>query len=237
MKVFVRILHLLRPHATAITAALFCLLIGTSASLIQPILSQTMIDKVLYAKRTDLFWPVVFSMLACGCVAAVAGGLRTWLQERTGQRFVLDLRRKLYAHLQSQSLSFFHDRRTGDIIARVVGDIDTLQEVVINGTDTFLSNILSMFGVAAIMIAYNWKLGTATVLPVFITFTLMYFYNKNVKPVYRSAKDKLGDVSSKLQENLIGVQSVKAFADPARRKMNVVKPGLIQRFMIFLIPN
>jgi ABC-type multidrug transport system fused ATPase/permease subunit len=212
MSVFVRILRLLRPHAPIITGALFCLLLGTAASLIQPILSQTMIDKVLNGKRWDLFWSVVVGMLVCGCIAAGAGALRTWLQERTGQRFVLSLRRKLYAHLQSQSLSFFHDRRTGDLIARVVGDIDTLQEVVINGTDTFLSNILSMVGVAAIMIAYNWKLGLATVLPVFVTFTLMYRYNRKVKPVYRSARDKLGDVSAKLQENLLGVQTVKAFA-------------------------
>jgi ATP-binding cassette subfamily B protein len=122
MTVFLRILRLLRPHRSAIAGALLCLLLGTAAALIQPVLSQTMIDKVLYENQTQLFWPVVGAMLGCGCIAAAAGGVRTWLQERTGQRFVLNLRRDLYAHLQSQSLSFFHDRRTGDLIARVVGD-------------------------------------------------------------------------------------------------------------------
>jgi ATP-binding cassette subfamily B protein len=212
MSVLWRILRLLRPYRLALLVAMLCLFIGTGSMLLQPVFWQKMVDDVLTKKQTHLFWPLVLMMLACGVINAISGGLRSWLLERTGQKFVLELRRKMYAHLQSQSLAFFHDRRTGDLISRVIGDIDTLQEVVINGIDTFLSNVLSMAGVAAVLIAYNWKLGVATVAPVFVTFTLMYRYNKKVKPVYRAARDKLGDVSAKLQENLTGVQSVKAFA-------------------------
>ncbi len=69
-----------------------------------------------------------------------------------------------------------------------------------------------MAGVAAILIWMNWKLGVATVLPVVITFSLMRRYNSKVKPVYRAARDKLGDVSARLQENIAGIHTVKAFA-------------------------
>ncbi len=212
MSVLYRVLKLLRPYRLSLMVGLLCLLLSTGAMLLQPVFWQKMVDQVLDKKQTDLFWPLILAMLGCGVLNAFCGGLRSWLLERTGQKFVLELRRSLYAHLQSQSLSFFHDRRTGDLISRVIGDIDTLQEVVINGIDGFLSNILSMIGVAVVLVLYNWKLGLATVAPVFVTFTLMYRYNKKVKPVYRAARDKLGDVSSKLQENLTGVQSVKAFA-------------------------
>ncbi len=208
-----RILGLLRPYLPSILAGLLCLLLSTGAMLAQPVLWQKMVDLVLTGpQRRELFWPLIAGMVALGLLGALAGGLRTWLLERTGQRFVLELRKRIYAHLQSQSLSFFHDRRTGDLLSRVIGDVDTMQEVVINGTDMFLSNILGMAGVAAVMIWYNWKLGLLTVLPVTLTFLLMSRYNKKVKPVYRAARDKLGDVSARLQENLTGVQTVKAFA-------------------------
>ena len=212
MAVFVRILRLLRPHSVSIFAGLFCLLLSTAAMVIQPILWKSMVDDVVVDGKTGYFWPIVIGMIAVGVTGALATGLRTLLLERAGQRFVLELRGRIYAHLQSQSLTFFHDRRTGDLLARVIGDVDTMQEVVINGTDSFLSNILGMVGVAAVMIYVNWKLGLLTVAPVFFTFTLMYNYNKKVKPIYRAARDKLGDVSAKLQENLMGVQTVKAFA-------------------------
>src|SRR5206468_1617507 len=86
---------------------------------------------------------------------------RPALLERTAQKFVLELRQSIYAHLQAQPLAFFHERRSGDLISRVIGDVDTLQEVVINGTDTFLSNVLGMVGVAAVLIWMNWRLGLA----------------------------------------------------------------------------
>jgi len=192
--------------------ALFCLIISTGAMLVQPVLWQRIVDEVLLGKKTELFTPLLMTMVVVGLAGSLCGGLRSWLMESSAQKFVLSLRRRIYMHLQSQPLSFFHDRRTGDLISRVIGDVDTMQEVVINGTDTFLSNILGMAGVSAVMIWYNWKLGLLTVLPVFLTFGLMYRYNSKVKPVYRSARDKLGDVSAKLQENLSGVQTVKAFA-------------------------
>ncbi|HYF50924.1 MAG TPA: ABC transporter ATP-binding protein [Planctomycetota bacterium] len=212
MSVLRRILHLLRPYSGSIFAGLFCMLLATGAMLAQPILWQHMADDVVLDKQHHLFWPIIGMMVFFGLVGAFATGLRTWLLERTGQRFVLQLRKDVYGHVQRQPLSFFHERRTGDLISRMVGDVDTLQEVVINGTDTFISNILSMVGVAAVMIWYDWRLGTLTVAPVFFTLILMVRYNKKVKPVYRAARDKLGDVSAKLQENITGIQTVKAFA-------------------------
>ncbi|HEY3321372.1 MAG TPA: ABC transporter ATP-binding protein [Planctomycetota bacterium] len=222
MNAFWRVLKLLRPHLGAILCGLFFLVLSTSAMLIQPVLWQQMVDKVLIARQTQLFWPLIAGMLAAGLVGSVASGMRTWLIERVGQKFVLELRTCIYAHLQNQPLSFFHDRRTGDLLARVIGDVDTLQEVVINGTDQFLSNLLGMLGVAAVMIWYKWDLGLLTVAPVMFTFLLMYRYNMRVKPIYRAARDRLGDVSAKLAENLTGVQTIKAFAreDHAAEKLH-----------------
>ena len=212
MKVSMRILKLLRVHLRMLLAGLFCLILSTLAMLAQPILWKFMVDEVLLKSRHEYFVSIIAIMLGAGMLGSFATGLRSWLLERTGQKFVRELRENIYRHLQSQPLAFFHERRTGDLIARVVGDVDTLQEVVINGTDTFLSNVLGMVGVAAVLIWMNWKLGLATVFPVLITLSLMHRYNSKVKPVYRAARDKLGDVSAKLQENLTGVNTVKAFA-------------------------
>ena len=212
MSVFSRILKLLRPHYGALVIGLSCLLFSTGAMLLQPVLWKVMVDEVLIKGEKQYFVHVIAAMLVAGMLGSCANGVRTWLLERTAQKFVLELRQRIFTHLQAQPLAFFHERRSGDLISRVVGDVDTVQEVVINGTDTFLSNILGMIGVSAVLIWMNWKLGLATVFPVLVTLSLMRRYNSKVKPVYRAARDKLGDVSAKLQENLTGVNTVKAFA-------------------------
>lgn len=228
-----RILSLLKPHTAPIAAGFACLLVSTGAMLVQPMLWQVMVDRVLTNQKDHaLFWPLIVGMIVLGLSGAIAGGLRTWLLERTGQRFVFDLRKRVYAHLQSQPLAFFHERRTGDLISRVVGDVDTVQDAVVSGVDTFIANILGMLGVSIIMIWYNWKLGLLTVCPVFLTFTIMYRYNQKVKPVYRAARDKLGDVSARLQENLTGVHTVKAFA-----REEVAEERFQQSILAFMSQN
>ncbi|MEI6236695.1 MAG: ABC transporter transmembrane domain-containing protein, partial [Planctomycetota bacterium] len=234
MTVLTRILKQLRPHYPALAIGMTCLLVSTSSMLAQPVLWKYMVDDVLLKSQHQYFAPILGIMLGAGMLGSLASGLRTWLLERTAQKFVLDLRKLIYSHLQSQPLAFFHERRSGDLIARVVGDVDTLQEVVINGTDTFLSNILGMIGVSGVLIWMNWKLGLATVLPVLITLSLMRRYNSKVKPVYRAARDKLGDVSAKLQENLTGINTVKAFAreEEAAARFHVTVLGFFTQSLL-----
>jgi ATP-binding cassette subfamily B protein len=87
-----------------------------------------------------------------------------------------------------------------------------VQEVVIRGTDSVVANFLRLAGVAAIFCALNLKLGLATLLPVVIVGVLLRRFNRRVKGVYKAARERLGLVNAKLQDNLAGIRVIKAFA-------------------------
>lgn len=81
------------------------------------------------------------------------------LLERAGQQLTLDLRLRLNDKLQSQSAAYFAQRRTGDLLARVTADVESVQDVLIRGTDSVVANGLRVLGVAGIFIALQPKLG------------------------------------------------------------------------------
>ncbi len=99
--------------------------------------------------------------------------MRTRLLESVGQRFVFDLRNRLYDKLSHQSLAYFNEARTGDLMSRASSDVDAVQEVVIRGTDLVLANFLRLAGVSVIFCALNFKLGLATLLPIVLVGVLL----------------------------------------------------------------
>jgi ABC-type multidrug transport system fused ATPase/permease subunit len=154
-------------------------------------------------------------MLAVHLVGMGLSAARTYLLGVAGQRFVADLRNRLHDKLMRQSVRYHHDRKSGDLMSRVIGDVDTLQEVVINGVDNILGNALSLIWVAGIIVWLNWKVGTLTLLPLVVVAVMVWFFNLRVKGLYRAIRDRLGDLSAKLQENLLGMLIIKAFAREA----------------------
>ncbi len=210
--VFWRLLTYLRPHARTIFFGLFLLLISIPASNFHPLAWAYIVDEVIGRRRVGMLLPAVGAMFAVQAVATVLDAWRANLLEKVGQRLVFDLRNETYAKLQRQSLSYHHDNRTGDLQSRVIGDIDQLQEVAVQGTDAVIANALSFLYVAGILIALNGRLGVVTLLPIVLVWALTRYYNARVKTLYREARDRLGDVSARLQENLTGLGLIKAFA-------------------------
>jgi ABC-type multidrug transport system fused ATPase/permease subunit len=96
-----------------------------------------------------------------------------------------------------------------------MSDVDQLQEVVINGTDSVLHNLYSFGLVAASLLVMSPILGSITIAPIVIVAVLVRLFNVRVKRLYRAGRDRLGDVSARLQENLLGMMVVKAFAREA----------------------
>ena len=165
MTQFVRLLKYLKPYWWQIAIGLLCLLLATPAQLFHPLVWKFIVDEVIVNHKVGLLVPALLVMVAVHLVGVGLSAARTYLLGVVGQRFVFDLRNELYRKLQSHSFRFFHERRSGDLIARVIGDVDTLQEVTINGVDNIIANALQFIGVAAIIVALNWKVGTLTLLP------------------------------------------------------------------------
>jgi ABC-type multidrug transport system, ATPase and permease components len=212
MEQFVRLLRYLKPYRWQIAIGLLCLLLATPAQLFHPLVWKFIVDEVIVHRKVALLLPALGVMVAVHLVGVGLSALRTYLLGVVGQRFVYDLRNELYRKLQSHSLRFFHERRSGDLLARVIGDVDTLQEIAINGVDNIIANALQFIGVAGIIVALNWKVGTLTLLPMAGVAAMVWFFNARIRGLYRRIRDRLGDVSAKLQENLLGILVIKAFA-------------------------
>ena len=210
--VYWRLLPYLRPHRRSILVGLVLLLVSIPASNFHPLAWAFIVDEVITKGRVSMLLPAVAAMFAVQALGSVLGAVRSNLLEKVGQRLVFDLRNETYEKLQRQSLSYLHENRTGDLQSRTMGDIDQLQEVAVQGTDSVIANGLSFLYVAGILLYLNWKLGVATLLPIFLVGVLTRYFNARVKTIYRDARDRLGDVSARLQENLHGIGLIKAFA-------------------------
>ncbi len=238
-----RLLRYLKPYWWQIAVGLVCLLLATPAQLFPPLVWKFIVDEVIVNRKVGFLLPAILVMMAVHLVGVGLSALRTYLLGVVAQRFVYDLRNELYRKLQSHSLRFFHERRSGDLLARVIGDVDTLQEVAINGVDNIIANALQFIGVAAIIVALNWKVGTLTLVPMAGVALLVWLFNARIRGLYRRIRDRLGDVSAKLQENLLGILIIKAFArelyelqrfeQENRRYLNESIKGVIARTVYF----
>lgn len=211
-RVFRRLLPYLRPYRAKIALGVTLLLIATPLGSAHPLIWKYIVDVVIAKHHTEKLLWALGAMFVIQGLATLLDAWKSVILERVGQQFVFDLRNAVYQKLQRQSLSYLQENRTGDLIARAMGDVDVLQEVAFQSIDSVIGNTLSFLVVAGILLSLSWKLGLVTLLPIAAVFFLTRLFNTRVKALYREARDRLGEVNARLQENLTGLTLIKAFA-------------------------
>lgn len=211
-----RLYSLILPYRTTVAAGLACLILSVAAELYPPLVWQQVVDIGLAQRDwTYIGWQLAVLVLVFG-LGQVCSAVRGVLLERAGQQLTLDLRLRMHAKLQSQSAAYFAQRRTGDLLARLTADVESVQDVLIRGTDSVVANALRVFGVAAIFIALQPALGLIVLLPMLLVGLLLMRYNRRVRPVYRAARRRLGELSAQISDNINGVRVIQAFAQDRR---------------------
>ncbi|GGN37238.1 ABC transporter ATP-binding protein [Deinococcus daejeonensis] len=207
-----RLYGLLSPYRRTVTVGLLLLLGSVAAELYPPLVWIRVVDHGIPNRD----WTFIAGQLVLlVAVFGVQQGLSAWrglLLERAGQAFTRDLRLTLYRKLQGQSAAYFEGQRTGDLIARVTGDVDALQDVLVRGTDAVLANALRLIGVIGIFIALQPLLGVLTTLPMIAVALMLRRYARTVRPAYRAARARLGDLSALITDRLSGIRVVQGFA-------------------------
>ena len=125
---------------------------------------------------------------------------------------IFDMRNHLYRHLQKLSLRYFGDNRTGDIMSRVINDINSLQSVMLGPVIAFVTDIIRLCWVLYFCFTWDWRLTGLSLLigPLLVPATVVF--GIYMRETYRLIRKKIGELNALLQDNLSGIRIIKGFA-------------------------
>jgi ABC-type multidrug transport system fused ATPase/permease subunit len=244
-----RLARLAYPYRRRAILSVVAMIAVTFSGLAVPYLIKVGIDSGIGAKNLTVLSWVIVAFIAVSVLNLGASYLQTYLTSWVGEHIIYDLRRQLFSHLQKLSLDFFSRQRTGWIVSRLTNDIDALDQLVTDGVTSLVTNSLTFVGAIAFLFILDWRLALATlsIVPFLIVATLTFRARSAV--AYAQVRNRIGDVSARLQESISGIRVLHAFrreqsdfaalaeANAAYRDVNyrtVVQSGLFFPFVEFM---
>ncbi|RKU31748.1 antibiotic ABC transporter ATP-binding protein [Candidatus Poribacteria bacterium] len=211
-----RLLAYLGPYRWKLVLIGFLMVGSTLSQLVGPYLMQIAIDKHIVPGQVN-----GLSLIAAFLISALVGEfIFVYFQENQmqmiGQHVMRDLRHTLFTHLQKLDVQYFDKNPVGRLMTRVMGDVHVLNELFSSGVITVFANLLNIIGIMVVMLLFNWKLAlvTFTVLPIIFVATLIYqIYSRRA---FREQRKQLARINAFLQENIVGMTTMKLFAQETR---------------------
>lgn len=212
MQVLKRLFQLLAPYwKTIIISAL--LLIGRAGlELVPPLFQKEIIDEIITARDLTYLGIVITVLIGVYALNQLVQIGDNYVRHALGEKFIFDLRIRLYSYLQKMSLSFFERTSTGELMSRVTNDLSALENFVTHGSALTAVDLMRLVGGMSILFVLDYRLAALVMLPVPILSLAFRHYNTRIRPVYRRVRARLGDINAKLQDNLSGIRVIQAFA-------------------------
>ncbi len=208
-----RLLGYTRPYRGRLAVVIVLMLSGTSFGLVPPYLTKVLVDKVLVPKANAylLGW-LVLALAGCNLLST---GIEIWRNRITawlGGRISFDIRAQLYERLQWLSMRYFDRHPTGAIISRLTQDSGGVQDVVAFGLPFLVSNLVTLVGVAIMVLVINWKLALLALAPTPMIIVLTRFLWERMHHAFHSFWYRWSRFHSLVNDALNRVRVIKAFA-------------------------
>jgi len=184
---------------------------GVFLGQLPPRIYQYTIDEVITKGQYRLLFPVISIYIGLLVFGQVVSALSGYWMGVAGQRLLHDLRMEVYDHYQNLSLSYYDNKRVGDLLSRITGDINQLEGLIMNTGNTVIQQVFGMSFAFGFMCSYSGTLTLLVMIPVPFLAVGAYYYTRKVRPMYRSIRDSFGELNAKLAENLSGIRVIKAF--------------------------
>jgi len=182
-------------------------------ALIPPLILRSIIDDAVI--NGDMGVVINLSLIALAVFGAIAvgRGLRSYYGHKTAQKIVYDMRNDLYGHFQDLPMKFHDEKKTGELIARLIDDLNRLQEFLHHGPEGFFTAVTRILGTLIILFTLNVPL-TLVVLA-FAPLLILYgwFLMRKMHRAFREVRSKKAEMTDRLEDNLSGVKIIKAFSN------------------------
>ncbi len=215
--IFLRLLGFLKPYRRGVALSIV-LAVGSQAAQIALVwvTGRSVIDRALLGHDHSLLWLTVAVVVALGAVRACLMLGRRILSGRQALDVEMDLRSSLYAHLVRLSFGFYDRHQTGQLMSRATVDLQGVRFFLGYGLIFFFQNVLTVLSVTAVLFVFEWQLALIVLAITPVLIVLAYRYSHVAHPTLRDVQQRLADVATVAEENIVGVHVVKAFAqEPA----------------------
>ncbi len=211
MKTIWRVFAYLKRHPWMAAGTLTCAILSTLMVVVFPAATKWIINDVVRANRPDKLLPLILLVALAFLVQHGFNALRIVLNNTFEQKVIFDLRSDLYSHIQLLPLRWFDNRATGDLMTRVIEDVNSVERVLIDGIEQGVVAVLQVIIVMSVMFYLNVKLALLVLAPFPLLIAGALTYTLTAHRRYRSQRRASSDMNALLHDNLAGVRQIKSF--------------------------
>ena len=230
-----RLWEVLRPYSTQLTIAMVGMVVVGGFNALQAYMVQPLLDEIFYKKDARLLNLLPLALLLVFFVKGIFYFVYSYLLERVGQSIIRDLRNRIYAHIHELSLAYFHKTPTGELISRIMNDVNLLQGAVSHALIRLLRDLFSVLGLLGVIFYMDWRLAFISLIFLPMAAIPIVLFGKKFRRLSTNYQTRMGDATSQLHETIAGIRIVKAFCTEDYEKRRFA--GKLQTIMDILMSD
>ena len=210
-KILRRLFSYLLKYQGILLAVLLCMGITVAISLTNPLLIEEAIDHYIADGDLRGLLKLGIFALALNIIFIITVKIRMYVMSVVSNKILLTIRQELYEHIQTLSFSFFDSRPTGKILARVIGDVNSLKDVLVNAVTTLIPEFVTVVGVVVIMLIKDWRLALAALSTIPFMMAGIWFVQTASHKRWHIFRKKSSNLNAYVHEDIAGMNVVQSF--------------------------
>ena len=231
MNALKRILPYLRPYWKKIVLSFITLAMMVAADLLIPAQIQNVIDNGITVNNTTVIWTSMLVMIGLAILSMALTFVNTIFTAQVSENFAADIRDLAYRHIQDFSFGNLDELNTGELLVRLTSDINALKNATMMSLRMLFRAPLMMVGSLIMLVITSPQLSLILVVMLPLTVGMIVWFSSKTEAMYKAVQSMLDKVNTIMQENIAGVQVVKAFvrADYENKRFAEASDGYAQR--------
>ena len=222
-----------RPHRLAIAGLLGLSVCASALVLVQPWLTKLLIDDGLLARNFPMLVLIAGLMIVAGLLGTALSGINRYLHTRLSGRMLFALRDDLYRHLQTLSPSFYGQRRIGDLMSRLDGDVAEIQRFAVDSLFSAVSSVIGLVVAVAMLLTLSWKLSLLALVLIPLDVLWLRWMRRKVERDVRQLRERSADMSSFMVETLPVMKFIQSAGQQQReaRRLESLGQGYMSQLL------
>ena len=206
-----RLFKYLLNYKGKIAGVFACMAVGTTVDLINPLLCERAIDRYIMKAQIPGLVRIIILSAVINILAVLAMKIRMILMAKTSNKVIQNLRQELYNHIQSLDLAFFDSRPSGKILARIIGDTNSLKDIIENAVTMLIPNMVTVVAVMVIMFVKNWRLTLASLCTLPLLIGGVILISSMAEKHWKAKRQKSSNMNAFINEDLSGIKVIQSF--------------------------